>query len=361
MSDRISMIIPSTTVGIDVSDRKSHVCVLDVAGDVVLETVIPTTPKGLATLLMAHPGARVAYEVGCHSPWMSRCVEERGCESIVANPRKFSYIARSGKKNDRTDAAVLARFARIDPSLLSPIQHRGPETQAHRAVLRVRAGLVTTRTKLINEARGIVKGFGTRLPACSASSFHRHKAVVAAIPRELKTVLAPLLEIIAHVTDQVRNQDAEVARLTEQIYPETSKMMNVPGVGPITALAFTLCIEDPSRFGRSRDVGPFLGLVPRQFESGKSSPQLRITKAGDRQVRTLLVQCAQYILGHHGEESDLRRFGEAIAGRGGKNAKRRAVVAVARKLAVLLHRLWVSDTPYAQDFNLNRQLSRKSA
>jgi len=359
MTHPISATIQFTTLGIDVGDRKSHVCVLDPAGEVAHETSIPTTPKALAGLVEAYPGARVAYEVGIHSPWITRIVDEQGCESIVANPRKFSYIAKSNKKNDRADAETLARFARLDPKLLSPIQHRGAETQAHRALLRIREGLVGARTKLINAARGIVKSFGARLPACSTPSFHRK--VVDAIPKELRTVLTPLLEVVAHLTDQIRNHDKEIEQLAEQRYPETSKMRKVHGVGPTTSLAFTLCIEDPSRFQRSRDVGPFLGLVPKQFESGNSSPQLRITKAGDRQVRTLLVQCAQYILGHLGEECDLRRYGEAIAARGGKNAKKRAVVAVARKLAVLLHRLWVSDTPYDPDFKLNRQLSRKSA
>ncbi len=167
MSDRISMTVPSTTLGIDVSDRKSHVCILDQAGEVSLETRIPTTQGGVAALVKGYPGARVAYEVGPHSPWITRIVDAHGCESIVANPRKFSYIAKSNKKNDRADAETLARVARLDPKLLSPIQHRGPETQANRALLRIRAGLVGVRTKLINEARGVVKAFGTRLPACS--------------------------------------------------------------------------------------------------------------------------------------------------------------------------------------------------
>ena len=359
MTHRISPTFKFTTLGIDVGDRNSHVCILDQAGEISLETRIPTTQGGIASVMKGYPGARVAYEVGSHSPWITRIVDAHGCESIVANPRKFSYIAKSNKKNDRTDAETLARVARLDPKLLSPIQHRGPETQANRALLRIRAGLVGVRTKLINEARGVVKAFGTRLPACSTASFHQK--VVDAIPKELRTALAPLLEVVAHLTDQIRNHDKEIEQLAEQRYPETSKMRKVLGVGSTTSLAFTLCIEDPSRFKRSRDVGPFLGLVPKQFDSGKSSPQLRITKAGDQQVRMLLVQCAHYILGHRGEECDLRRFGEAIAARGGKNAKKRAVVAVARKLAVLLHRLWVSDTPYDPNFKLNRQLSRKSA
>lgn len=359
MTDRTPSSLPLTTLGIDISDRQSHVCVLDAAGEIVLETRIPTTPAGFSKLLKKHPGSRVAYEVGTHSPWITRAVESHGCEALVANARKLSYITKSSKKNDRADAESLARIARLDPRLLSPIKHRGLQVQTHRAVLKVRQGLVGCRSKLINSARGIAKTYGTRLPACSAASFHKKAA--AAIPDEVRCAMQPLLEIIAHLTDQIRDHEREVEALCDEAYPETQKMRQVRGVGPTTALAFALCIEDPTRFERSRDVGPFLGLVPRQFESGDSSPQLRITKAGDREVRRLLVQSAQYILGHWGEDCDLRRFGLAMTERGGRNAKRRAVVAVARRLAVLLHRLWVSDTPYDPNFKTNRETLRKSA
>ena len=205
MSQRISATVDFATLGIDISDRKSHVCILDQAGEVALETTIRTTPDGIAELVRGYPGARVAYEVCTHSPWITPVVDAHGCESIVANPRKFSYITKSNKKNDRTDAETLARVARLDPKLLSPIQHRSPETQADRALLRVRSGLVGARTKLINEARGIVKAFGTRLPECSAPSFHRK--VVDAIPKELARVFAPVLEIVAHLPRLRRGHD----------------------------------------------------------------------------------------------------------------------------------------------------------
>lgn len=359
MTHRISTSIPTTTLGIDVGDKKSHVCVLDQSGEVVFESTARTTPEGILGAVSEFPGARVAFEVGNHSPWIARLLEAEGFETLVANPRKFSYIAKSDKKNDRTDAETLARVARMDPKLLAPIQHRGIQVQLDRAMMGVRRSLVDTRTRLISEARGHVKGIGHRLPSCSSETFHRK--VRDEIPEELRLALEPILELLAHLHDQIRDLDKEVERKIDESYQEARKLMAVSGVGPKTALAFTLCIEDPSRFRRSRDVGPFLGLVPKQFESGKSNPQLRITKAGDRQVRSLLVQCAQYILGVHGPECDLRRYGEAIASRGGKNAKKRAVVAVARKLAVLLHRLWISDTPYDPDFNQKRQQIRKTA
>jgi len=134
--------------------------------------------------------------------------------------------------------------------------------------------------------------------------------------------------------------------VSEERYPRTRLLRQVPGVGPVTALAFVLALADPSRFRSSRSVGAYLGLRPRRSDSGESMPELRITKAGNGAVRRLLVQCAQYILGPFGPESDLRGWGLKLAGRGGKRAKRVAVVAVARKLSVLLHRLWVSGENY---------------
>lgn len=336
--------IPHTTIGIDVSDRFSHVCVLDQAGEAVYETRIRTAPDALGKFLKSYAGALVAYEVGSHSPWMTHVVRSLGLDPLVANARKLSYISRNDKKNDRADAETLARLARVDPKLLCPIRHRSMQTQGHRVLLRAREGLVRARTRLINGARGLVKPFGTRLPRCSAPSFH--KRVLDEIPEYLRAALIPMLEVVAHLTKKIYEYDREIKRVCNDCYPETERLRQVRGVGEITALAFVLCIEDPSRFDRSRDVGPFVGLVPKQYDSGDSTPQLRITKAGDEQLRRLLVGCAHYILGPFGEDCDLRRYGQMLAERGGQNARKRAAVAVARKLAVLLHRLWVSGKEY---------------
>ena len=274
---------------------------------------------------------------------------------MVANARKLSYISKSDKKNDRTDAETLARLARVDPKLLCPIRHRGMQTQGHRVLLRAREGLVRARTRLINGVRGLVKPFGIKLPRCSAPSFH--KRVVDGIPDYLHQALIPMLEVVAHLTQKIGRYDRLIEKVCTERYPETKRLRQVRGVGAITALAYVLCIEDPSRFDRSRHVGPFVGLVPRQAESGDCKPQLRITKAGDEQLRRLLVGCAHYILGPFGEDCDLRRYGEMLAKRGGQNARKRAAVAVARKLAILLHQLWVSGKEYQP---LRRKL-RKTA
>ena len=263
---------------------------------------------------------------------------------LDCNARKLRAIYHNPRKDDRADAETLARLARLDPALLSPIHHRSPQAQADLAVLRSRDALVRSRTLLINHARSIVKSSGARLPSCSADSF-AHK-VAPDIPEPLHPALLPILGTIASLTQQIREYDRQIEQLCQDPYPETKLLRKISGVGPLTALGYSLTLENPDRFRRSREVGPALGLVPRRDQSGDNDPQLRITKTGDSYLRRLLVGSAQYILGPFGPDCDLRHWGLKLAERGGKNAKKRAVVGVARKLAVLLHHLWKTGEVY---------------
>jgi transposase len=339
------------TVGVDLGDRWSRYCVLDEQGQVLEEDTIATTGQAFRKLLSDRPGARVVIEVGTHSPWVQRLLQELGHETITANPRHVRLIYGSRNKNDQLDAERLARLARVDPKLLHPIQHRGGTAQADRVLLRSRNALVECRTKLVNHARGIVKSIGGRLPSCSTSYFH--KRVREDVPDELKPALTPVLDTIAALTLKIQRLETRIERVASKRYPETVLLRQVSGVGPLTALSFVLTVEDPNRFKSSRAIGPYLGLRPRQNQSGEQNPELRITKAGDTDLRRLLVGSAHYILGPFGPDTDLRRWGLALAARGKKNAKKRAVVAVARKLAVLLHRLWVTAEVY-EPFRHNR-------
>lgn len=336
--------VPNLTVGFDLGDRFSQLHVLDQAGECAEEGRIRTTPEALRRRFAGIPAARVIMEAGTHSPWASRLVKDLGHEVIVANPRRLRAIYDNDRKTDRVDAEYLARIGRLDPKLLSGIEHRGEEAQADLAVLRSRDLLVRTRNRLTNHCRGIVKSLGYRLPSCSTAAFHRK--VVEHVPASLLPALQPVLDILETISAQIRAYDRLIEEISRTRYPETDRMRQVVGVGPVTSLAFALVIEDPNRFPSSRSVGAYVGLTPRSRESGDSSPQLRITKAGDPLLRRLLVQSACYVLGPHGPDCDLRRFGERIAARGGKNARKRARIAVARKLAVLLHRLWITDEPY---------------
>ena len=227
--------------------------------------------------------------------------------------------------------------------MLAPIRHRSEQSQHDLAVVRARDALVRTRTLLINHVRGAVKACGAALPSCTAAAFHRKMA--DHIPSGLRPALLSLVEAVGELTARIAAAGREVEALCEA-HPETAALRQVTGVGPITALTFVLTIEDPSRFPKNREVGAYLGLVPRQRESGARAPQLRISKSGDPGLRRLLVQAAHYILGPFGPDTDLRRWGERYAGTGAGNAKKRAVVAVARRLAVLLLALWKSGEFY---------------
>ena len=279
-----------------------------------------------------------------------------GCRVWVGNPRKLRLIWDSTDKSDERDARILALVCKLEPRLLWPIRHRGVEAQCDLQVLRSRARLVESRTKLINHVRGAVKGLGERLPSCSADAFVRRAK--GRIPEELCVSLDGVLKGIEALTEQLHAQDRVIEYLCRERYPETRSLCQVDGVGPVTALAYVLTIEDLGRFTKSRQVGAYLGLTPTRDQSGEVDKQLRITKAGDPYLRSLLVSCSHYILGHFGPDCDLRRYGLRIAQRGGKNAKRRAAVAVARKLAVLLHRLWVSAEAYECLYNRRSQMKR---
>jgi len=331
-------------IGIDLGDKWSRYCFLDGGAVIVAEGSLATVVVEFEKYFSGIPKSRIAVEAGTHSAWVSAQLESYGHEVYVANPRKMESIHKNRRKNDKVDARTLGRLVRADPELLYPIRHRGLEARQDLVLLRARDNLVAVRTDLINCVRGLVKSVGARVPTCSAESFH--KSAAAVLPEGVRDALLPMIKQIEALTDSIRGYDQAVSKLAAKKYPETNLLQQVKGVGDLTSLAFVLTLEKPERFAKSRDVGAYLGLVPRQDDSGESSPQLRITKTGDRMVRRLLVSSAHYILGPFGEDCDLRRFGEKMAARGGKNAKRRAVVAVARRLGVLLHRLWTTAEVY---------------
>jgi transposase len=329
---------------LDLGDRSSWYCVLDEQGEVVLEQKLGTTPKAMKEVFGGMPRSRIALETGMHSPWVSRLLGELGHEVIVAHARNLRLIGESRKKDDRLDAQTLARLARIDPQLLSPVKHRSAKAQGDLTVIRARAGLVRARTALVNTVRGLAKSYGERLRGCKVRNMNREKAEV--LSPELQTALEPLLAGIESLSERIREYNEAIEQLAQESYPQVARLKQVKGVGTLIALTFLLTLEDAHRFRKSRDVGCYLGLQPGRRNSGQSEPQMHISKEGDPYLRTLLVQGAHHILGPFGVDSDLRRWGLKLAERGGKSGKKRAIIAVARKLAVLLHRLWVSGEVY---------------
>jgi transposase len=332
------------TVGVDLGDQWSNYCVLGLGGETLSEGQFATRREEVTEFFQGLAISRVVVEVGTHSAWVREVIAGLGHEVLVANPRMMEGSKRRRRKNDRIDARKLARLGRVDPKSLYPIQHRSSQVRADLLVLRARDALVASRTELINTVRALVKTMGARVSSCSSEAFW--KKAEAEIPSELQETLQPLLRLIATLNEEIKSYDQKIEQLASEKYKHTKLLRQVTGVGPITALAYVLTLETPLRFARSRDVGPYLGLVPKQEDSGDSQPQLGISKAGDQMLRKLLVGSAHYILGPFGPDTDLRRFGMRLCERGGKNAKKRAVVAVARKLAVLLHRLWASGEVY---------------
>ena len=347
------------TVGLDLGDRNSWYCVLDESGQIQLEERVRTNATALREVFGEMPHSRIGLEIGTHSPWISRLLSELGHEVIVANARKVRLIGESRKKDDRMDAQTLARLARIDPQLLSPVKHRSAKAQADLMMIRARAGLVRARTALVNTVRGLAKSYGERLRGCNVRNMNPEKA--EGLSPELQRALEPLLAGIETLSERIAEYNERIETLAQQSYPQVALLKQIKGVGTLIGLTFLLTLEDPDRFRKSRDVGCYLGLQPGRRNSGQSEPQLHISKEGDPYLRTLLVQGAQHILGPFGVDCDLRRWGLKLAERGGRNGKKRAIVATARKLAVLLHHLWVSGEVYEPLHNSSRTTVRAAA
>lgn len=340
-------IIPSTTIGFDLGDKKHAICVLDQDGAIIDERTITNHHESLRRLSIKYPKARIALEVGSHSPWISRFLKELDHEVLVANPRKLRAIYANNRKSDQNDARMIARLARVDPELLYPIEHGTEQSQRDLLQIKLRDNLVRQRVDIISSVRFTLKSLGVALPSPNTECFaKRCRTLLHGGHAELLAMVEPSLQVVDLMTKNIRELDRAIEQLCAEKYPATTRLRQICGVGAITSLCYVLTIEDPERFDSPRDVAAYLGLVPKRDQSGNLDKQLRISKAGDAYLRRLLVGAAQYILGPFGPDSDLRRHGLELAARGGARAKKKAVVAIARKLAVLLLVLWKHPRDY---------------
>jgi transposase len=329
-------------VGLDLGARYTHYCVVDGDGDVVEEGRISSTCEALEQWSERHPGAKVAMETGTQTRWMAALLDERGHEVVVGNARRLRAIFGHERKCDKRDAEMLARLLRSDPSLLSPVRGLLQRDTEALAVVRTRAFLVSQRTNLVNHIRGVARTAGFPLRSCASKRAH---LLQGDLPARLQPALGGVFETLATVTEQIDKLDAEIAKLCEVTYTETQVLQSIPGVGPVTALYFVLVIGNPERFLCARDVAAYVGLVPRRSQSGDGDPEKGITKTGDTYLRKLLITAAQSTLGPWGKPGALREWGWRKA-EGGRAAKKRAVTAVARKLSVLMLRLWRTGESY---------------
>lgn len=336
--------IPATTIGFDISDKTLSYCELNALGEVVEEGELKLTRPVLRKYLSVQAkGARIAMETGLQTAWIREEVEAAGHVAVVGNAREMKAVTGRAHRNDERDAEQIARLARVDPKLMNPVELRRTAEQADLFVIRARAVLVEARTMLTNFARAITKAMGHRLPSGASHCFSAR--VREAVPPVLEPALTPLLTVLETMSAQIEAYDEQIEQLAEKRYPQTSWLKQVPGIGTLTALTYVLTVGDPARFAHSRDAGAFLGLVPRRRQSGEQDPHLGITKCGDRYLRKLMTQCAHVVMGRYGKDCSLRRWALAHA-KASRSAKKRTVVAVARKLTVLLHRLWSKQEVY---------------
>ena len=326
-------------VAIDVHDEYSQICVMNQARELLVEAKVPTTRVALSDFFRQREASRVVLEAGPHSLWISELLIELGHEPIVCHARRIRLIAESRNKNDRVDAQTLVRLSLSDLQLLRPIELRSRRTLDERSIVRTRAAMVETHKRLRTMLRGMVKPFGVRLPAGKV------RALVAAstanLPTHAKTGVESLLKILAVVADEIRSLDQHVESLVES-HPATRRLQTIPGVGPLVAIAFVHAIEDPARFG-ANDVGPFLGLTPSNRSSaGKKLAAKESGRPGDPYVRSLLVQSAWTLMNSR-SESDIARWGRRLVERIGP---KKAAIALARKLATLMHHIWLHDEDF---------------
>jgi transposase len=332
------------TIGLDLGERRHRFCALDGKGEVVEEGGLNNDRASLTGLRARYQGALVVMEAGAHSPWISRYLEQLSFEVIVSNPRKVRAIYQDQRKSDQRDALMLARIGRMDPALLYPVHHGSEQAQQDLLRIKLRDSLVRARVGLINSVRFSLKSLGYVVANPSSQGFH--KVAMEKLPEAVREMIAPSVQALGELSARIAVLEREINELVQTKYRQALLLQQVPGVGALTALYYVLKIEDPTRFKNVRDVGAYAGLCPRRDQSGGSDPQLRISKCGDAYLRRLLVSAAQYILGPFGPKSALRQYGLMLAADGTARAKKRAVVAVARKLCVLLLSLWKNNSRY---------------
>lgn len=330
--------------GLDVSDKSTHLCVVDGCGVEVWSGACATDPEVIArTLKTRAPGlVRVVLETGPLSAFLYHGLVERGVPvtCVCARHAKGVLSARINK-SDPHDAEGLAQMART--GWFKAVRIKAEATHMVRARLKIREQLIASRRAIAGQLRGLLKLFGLRLGQVTTPGKRRERlAALFALRPELEPILAPLVESLEALEVQIARASRQLAAQAAAD-PVAVRLMTTPGVGPITALVFKTSIEDPGRFDRGEDAGAFAGLAPRRSQSGERDYKGRISKAGDPMLRSALYEAANVLLVRVKRPCALQTWGKQLAQTKGP---KRARVAVARKLAILLHQLWRSETEF---------------
>ena len=334
-------------VGLDVSLRSCALCIVDGKGNVLLERELPCEVSDIAECLRAfpYPIERVGFEAGTMSQHLFFGLTKVGFDVVCMEARQVNAaLSAMRNKTDKNDARGIAQVLRT--GWFSPVHMKSREAHGVRALLSTRKALLKKTMDLANEVRGLLKVFGIRLPmTVKHGSFDGVVRPLIEMDEVLVHALVPLLDARVALYEHFLELDRRVKRAASQD-EVCMRMMTVPGVGPIASLTFKAAVDDPTRFKRSRTVGAHFGLTPRRYQSGEHDNPGRISKAGDRDVRATLYAAANALLMRTMAGSQIKSWGMRLVRTKGR---RRAVVAVARKLAVLLHRMWTDGTEFRQE------------
>ena len=329
--------------GLDVSLEKTHICVLDRNGTVVLETSSASTPEAISAALAGAPACkRVVFETGRMAPMLYHGLADLDVPVICIESRQAYQALKTlaTHKTDRNDARGLAQLART--GFFKPVHVKSLPSHAVRALIMAHKKLVGQRITLENQIRGLAVVFGVRLPRGLSPAFVEEVIAMSNGIAGLSSAMRGLIAARDAVLAAVATIDADMKRLV-RASDACRRLMTIPGVGPLTALAFTAAIDDPDRFRRSRDLGAYLGLVPRRYQSGEIDYSGSISKVGDRRVRTLLYEAANVMLTRFKGQLKLKDCAIAIAKR---SNMRKARIALARRLAIIMHAMLKHGTEF---------------
>lgn len=337
-----------TIIGIDLGDKKHAVVGLDDKANIVLKRWVPNKKEDLEALFRRNRGAVFGMETGTHCRWISMLCRECGCEVYVGNAHRLRSIFGNTHKNDMRDAEEIARLLNGDKRHFHPVQLRDAEHQNLVQLVKMREMVMSQRTKSAGAIRGMAKANGVRLPASDADSLHRKLAdVIDTLPDNLQLLLRPQIGLLEKLCETIREYDRLIRDYrNEHFRKECDLLETIPGVGPVNAAAFVAFTGDVRRFRHARDVGPYYGLTAGRDQSSSKDEPKRITKEGNEFVRHLLVNAANLIMQGRCRNTELLQFGLRVWGNRGKVAKRKAKVALARKLAVTMAAMLRSGTPY---------------
>ena len=331
-------------VGLDVSLKQTAVCVVDQAGKIRREGMVASEPKAIADFIAANAPhvVRIGLESGATSTWLWTELKKFGLPAICIDARHAEAALKMQiNKSDRNDAVGIARIMQC--GWYKEVRVKDLDSHAIRALLSSRALLVELKRDLENQIRGLLKNLGLVIGRCKLNTFTARANELINGKPALAAAVEPLLKAREAIGRQIADLDRKVLRLARSV-PQVRRFMTVPGVGPITALCYLATIDDPTRFRKSRSVGAYIGLTTRRYASGETDRTGRISKCGDGMLRSYLYEAANVLLTRVAKWSALKAWGMRIARR---RSLSKARVAVARKLAVILHRMWIDGTEFS--------------